>query len=76
MANNYVITSLTPNTQGGYLLLGTVNGTPVQVSFSTSTAQARNALATAVGFQNFVAPLMLAAVPADLSLYQSLSWSQ
>ena len=60
MANTYVITSV--STLGDQLtVIGTVNGTPVTVS--TWVSAAGGSMASAIGFQNFIAPLMLAAMP-------------
>jgi hypothetical protein len=57
MANSYVITSYV--TQGNNVYVGaTVNGTPVNISFSTSQT-----FGSVVAFENFIAPLLLAAVP-------------
>jgi molybdopterin biosynthesis enzyme len=61
MANTYVINSVT--ILGDQLTVqGTVNGTPVTVS--TWVSAAGNSMASAISFRNFIAPLMLAAVPS------------
>lgn len=61
MANNYVVTRI--DLQGSnYFLYGTVNGAEVNLSFPSSKT-----FANVVAFQNFVAPLMLAALPPSIS---------
>lgn len=62
MAHTYVITSVT---QSGDLLVisGSVDGITVNVTAYASAAG--NALASALGFRNFIAPIMLAALPVS-----------
>lgn len=82
MANAYTITSvqLTPSTLADppVLIFGTVNGVAVQVQVWHSVYQANSG--TAVGFQNWVSPLLLAAynaiLPPGTAVPPSNSWSQ
>jgi len=61
MSHTYVISSV--STLGDQTTVtGTVDGTPVTVQFWT-TSQSQAAMASAIAFHNFIAPLMLAAVP-------------
>lgn len=61
MANTYVVNTAVQNPITDTLVItGTVNGVPVTVSTWVSAAGAAN-LASAIGFENFIAPLMLAA---------------
>lgn len=76
MANNYVISSVTQFND--YITVsGTVNGIPVSVqAFNKDVG---NAMASALAFENFIAPLMLAAVPsvpAAVPVLQGLSFSK
>ena len=64
MANTYIITSAIQNPATDTLTVtGSVNGVPVVVN-TWLTAAGPGALASAVGFQNFISPLMLAAYNA------------
>jgi hypothetical protein len=72
MANSYVITSYT--TQGNMVYVsGTVNGTFVNISFPASQS-----FPNVTSFENFISPLMLAAVPLPVTTGTPLavSWSQ
>jgi hypothetical protein len=72
MANTYVITSYA--TQGNFVYVGaTVNGTPVNINFPTSQT-----FANVSAFENFISPLLLAAIPAAVvaSTPFAVSWSQ
>ena len=61
MANTYVVQTAIQNPITDTLIVtGTVNGVPVIVNTWVSAAGAAN-LASAIGFENFIAPLMLAA---------------
>jgi hypothetical protein len=63
VANTYVVQTVVENLLTDTLTVtGTVNGTPVVVS--TWISAAGNSLASAIGFENFIAPLMLAAYNA------------
>lgn len=69
MAHTYVITSVVET--GDYLLIaGSVDGTPVLVT--TYVSAAGNTLASALSFRNFIAPLMLAALPPPPTTLPSL----
>jgi hypothetical protein len=63
VANSYAITSMSHQTAaaGDFLwtITGTVNGTAVSVAVWNTVLQPN--LATAIGFQNFMTPLLLAA---------------
>lgn len=60
MANSYVITAI--GSVGDVLTVNaTVNGT--QVTYVGSVAAAGSALGSAVAFENYIAPLLLALVP-------------
>jgi hypothetical protein len=60
VSNVYVISSVVENTSIDTITVtGTVNGTPVTVVCWISALG--NAMASAVGFQNYFQPLMLAA---------------
>jgi hypothetical protein len=66
----YVITSV--SVVGGLIsVIGSVNGVPVAVNLSL--ASAGNNLASAIGFQNFIAGAMLAAVPVAATAYPALA---
>jgi hypothetical protein len=69
MANTYIVTNIV--TTGNLAIVsGTVNAVPVQVSYPASTT-----FATALLFQAFIQPLMLAAAPLPtLAAFQS-TWS-
>jgi hypothetical protein len=72
MANSYVITSYV--TQGNTAYIGgTVNGTPVNIAFPASQT-----FPNVTSFENFISPLMLAAVPTVITTATPLavSWSQ
>jgi hypothetical protein len=76
MANNYVITSI--SSIGDVLtVVGTVNGISVTVTTWVS-AVPNGAFASAVAFHNFIAPIMLAALPVTPTSYGTLvgSFSQ
>jgi hypothetical protein len=70
VANTYVITSVSI-VAGVLMVVGTVNGTPVSVNISAVSVG--NNLASAVGFQQFIAGAMLAAVPPNSVAYPSLA---
>ena len=82
MANNYVITSVMENAAADTLTVtGTVNGTSVTVVMNLSAPGVSAALASAIGFQNLIFPLMLAAyssivAPAAVPSLQNLSFSR
>jgi hypothetical protein len=69
MANSYIITSVQ---QSGTTLIvtGSVNGVSVGVCVPAPSA---SILASAVSFQNFIAPLMLAAVPPAPTVFGALN---
>ena len=69
MANLYVIQSVS-SIGDSLTVTGTVNGVPVTVN--TWVSAAGNSLASAVGFFNFITPLMLAAVPSTPTAYPTL----
>lgn len=75
MANTYVVQSVQA-INGTLIVSGTVNGVVVIVEVPVS--QAGNNLASAIGFENFIAPLMLAAVPVSTTYpaLTGLSFSQ
>jgi hypothetical protein len=60
VAHTYVITSVT-TTGDSLVVVGTVDGTAVTVN--TWVSAAGNSLGSVISFHNFIAPLMLAAVP-------------
>lgn len=61
MAHTYVISSV--STIGDQnTVIGTVDGTSVTASYWTTPASVA-AMASAIAFRNFIAPLMLAALP-------------
>lgn len=64
MANAYTIISVQNNNPqpGSVTITGTVNGTPVSFTTLFTTYQANSA--SAVAFENWVAPLLLAAFNA------------
>ena len=66
MANNYVITSIS-SVGDALTVTGTVNGT--QVTYVGSVAAAGSALGSAVAFENYIAPLLLALVPPPAAVY-------
>ena len=69
MANNYVITSI--SSVGDVLTVNaTVNGT--QVIYVGSVAAAGSAMASAIAFENYIAPLLLALVPPAVAAYPTL----
>lgn len=72
MANTYVITSVT-SVGDNLTVIGTVNG--IQVGLVTSLSKAGNAMASAIAFENYIAPLMLAAVPPTPTVYGALNLS-
>lgn len=80
MANNYVINTVTENAVTDSLIVtGTVNG--VAVTVATWISAAGSALTGAVAFENFIAPLMLAAYnavvpPTAVPALQGLSFSK
>jgi hypothetical protein len=80
VANNYVVQTVVENLATDALVVtGTVNNVPVIVN--TWVSAAGNALASAVGFENFIAPLMLAAYniatgPTAIPSLQGLSFSK
>jgi hypothetical protein len=73
MANTYVITSIS-SVGDQFTVQGTVNGTPVVVNTWVS-ALPSGVLASAIAFHNFIAPLMLAALPPQPTSYGSLAGS-
>lgn len=80
MANTYVVQTVVENQLLDTLTVtGTVNGTPVVVN--TWISSAGNSLASAIGFENFIAPLMLAAynaivAPTALPALQGLTFTK
>jgi len=76
MANTYVINTVTE--QGDTLTVtGTVNGIPVTIN--TWISAAGGSLGSTIAFENFIAPLMLAALPSAptvLSSLQGLNFSK
>jgi len=70
MSNSYLIQSVT--TQNGNLIVsGTVNGSPLTVSLP-ETAAAVTAMASAISFQTYIQPYMLAAYQALPQTFASL----
>lgn len=70
MAHNYVITSVI---QTGDILViqGTVDG--IAVNVQTYASAAGSAMASALAFRNFAAPLMLATLPVTPTALGSLN---
>ena len=77
---SYVITTVTENALTDSLVVtGTVNG--IAVTVTTWISAAGGALASAIAFENFIAPLMLAAYnavvpPTAVPSLQGLSFSK
>lgn len=70
MAHTYIITGVT-STGDNLTVQGSVDG--IAVTVLTSVAAAGNSMASAVAFRNFIAPLMLAAVPPQPSASPALN---
>ena len=82
MANNYVVITVVQNAIADTVTVtGTVNGTAVTVVMNLSAPGVSTALASAIAFENLIAPLMLAAynaivAPTAVPAVQNLSFSK